>query len=203
MASNLSFILSPAVNASEATTEVERALRVFRDILDAAVANPSKHFVFTGASSAFRQICDDIALTLGIKGATNPEFFKDAWWFNLSVAGFAATGITAEQIRTQLDALEGRTDLTSRLALQPALNGYDSDRYSSHVFLAVDGKRVYDGTVQERNAVDHALGASLMFGKLAEVVPLLETPDPEKNYPVWRYNIYRLALELLGYRPTS
>lgn len=212
------FILPPANDTSAMTVDIEAALEMFRTLLNVAVADSADPMSFRTVSASFQDSCDNLGLKLGIAGVNNPEFCKQAWWFNLSAIGLTATGITAQAIQQQLDSLRP-AELTSRLAFQPDLQGRGATQLLNYLNLAVsavleelwwflsdttlEGIKVQSAVVQERNAVDHSFGAGCMFSSLNRDFPLPGTEDESDGYNRWRYNIYRLTLQLLGYQPTS
>ncbi|HEU5122207.1 MAG TPA: hypothetical protein VFT59_05165 [Candidatus Saccharimonadales bacterium] len=210
-------ILPPAHNVTAAVADaIEEALRMFRASLDAAVVDPPRPEAFLAASTAFQSAADELALQLGVKGADNPDDFKQAWWFNLWSAGMASTNITAENIRRQLECLNP-SGLASQLALPFELLS-DRSELERSLGLAVESvlKELWffysdttlEGTklnsrAQMYNAIDWSFGAGCVFSALPNRARLSGAENEDAEYQLWRYGIYRLVLQLLGYQPAD
>ncbi|MBL8159198.1 hypothetical protein JNJ66_01950 [Candidatus Saccharibacteria bacterium] len=190
-------------------------------MLDTAVAEPlTDHLHFVAAAADFRVKYGFVAQLLGIAEADNPDFITEAWWTNLSIIGFAATGITAQDVRRQLDSLPDTAELCNRLALQPDVRPQGTDKlyrlvdhaihellrhfwYLATDSLTLDGERMDGPLTHHRNIVEHFWALGLMIGTLGDEFPLPDITDQKEGRAAWRCNIYRLVLQLLGYQPAS
>jgi hypothetical protein len=215
------FVLRPAVDPTPYAAEIDATVGAFRTFLDTAVAEQPNYAALLVEDGLFCQSSDSLAERLGVLGADNLGFIKQAWRFNLASLGLAAAGITTSAVWGQLDVLERHTTLASQLAY-PVTMPQDravAAELNRRVGLAIDsvfqqfwwllsettrdGVRVDSGEVQMRHANDYSYGAHLMFETLHRHHPLSGAKDKLDGFNMWRFNIYRLALQMLGYQPAN
>lgn len=218
----LPVLVLPSVPGSpDVTPRVEAALRAFRAFVRAG-AKPCNSRAFLGASDDLSWAIDRLAAQQGIEVLHGLEA-KVACWFYVWSAGLASTNITPEDIRQQLESpdpsgLPGQLELGYTLIsnTDPSISHKDvfegSLRQGVEAILGMMWHFFSDTTMngiclppgaQVHNAASFSFVADCMFGALHHRAPLSGDVEESVGRQLWRYEVYRLVLERLGYRPAS
>lgn len=204
------FIVPPESEPDAASFQA--AFTACRDLLAVTVAVQPDCDAALTSRQAFFDALYSLADACVLAGLHNePTLNRLVWELNVCALTIAAGGVTANNVRQQHAAL--MDDPTDGLALRPDVADESLERFRSLVHAAIatmlqnywsllteapfSHDEAVSGVARAQKILDQSWFTKEVCEVLTREFPLQGTHD----VGVWEFNIRRLTLQLLGYKP--
>lgn len=212
------FIVEPVATPGLDTPDIAAALAAHHTLIEVTVAKTPHLAAFLAADQAFREAANETT-------ALHPIHVDDCQpvdcrYVNLVARSFADTGITADSIRELVDLITSAIDARWWDCLGFNVSpGADKDQLQrildealqeamlmlwwlfNTTSLQGDDSKQATGFERVAMFMDHANNIAQNVATLSRDFPLVNVAA-ELQAQGWRFNIYRLIMSLLGYKPT-